>query len=229
MLKAAIGCLRACISYATPMTCAVAAGVALAANAGHAAYVAPALYYDSPTVVLAPGGSVDIGATMMVGSAGLTTDGYGVQTVTVSGVTVAFGGLDFAQQLDINSLFVGTTAYIFAQHAQFVPGSQGQLENLNLNPGSSFHVDLGRIVADPTLPAGNYTTDIGVTQECPLGICDLSPFDLPSFADAGTLTVDVANIPEPAGIAVPALGVLLGLALIRRTPSLSWRGRAGTK
>ena len=229
MLKAAIGRLRACISYATPMTCAIAAGMALAAHAGHAAYVAPALSYDSPTVLLAPGGSVDIGSTLMVGSTGLTTDGSGVQTVTVGGVTMAFGGLDFAQQLDVNSLFIGAPAYNFAQHTQFVPGSQGQLENLNLNPGSSFHLDLGRIVADPTLPAGSYTTDIGVNQECPLGICDLSPFDPPSFADAGTLTVDVANIPEPAGIAVPALGVLLGLALVRRTPSLSWRGRAGTK
>lgn len=170
----------------------------------------PGLSYDSATVRLTPGGSVDIGATLTVGSFGLTTDGSGIQTVSNGGITMIFGRLDFVQQLDINSLFYGTPAFLFSQNTEFVPGSHSQLENLNLDPGSSLHLDLGHIVADSALPAGSYTTDIGIDQECSGYICDISPFDPPSFADAGALSVDVAAIPEPPGIALLFAG-LLGL------------------
>lgn len=172
------------------------------------------LSYDRAIVSLTPGGVVDIGATLTVGSFSLTTDSSGDQIASTGGIIIDFGRLDFVQQLDVDSLFYGTPAFFFSQHTEFVPGNHGQLENLNLDPGSSLHLDLGHIVADAGLPAGIYTTDIGVNQECSVTICDISPFDPPSFADGGTLTIDVAPIPEPRGIALLFLG-LLGVVALR--------------
>jgi hypothetical protein len=171
----------------------------------------PELSYDHAIVELAPGASVDIGATLTIGSSGLTTDGSGDQIASFGGITFVFGRLDFIEQWDLNSFIYGTPAFFFSQHTEFVPGSHSQLENLNLDAFSTLHLDLGHIVADSALPAGIYTTDIGINQECGGifgGVCDLSPFDPPSFADAGTLSVDVAAIPEPPGIALLFLGLL---------------------
>jgi hypothetical protein len=154
---------------------------------------------------------VDIGATLTVGSFGLTTDSSGIQIASAGGTIIYFGRLDFVQPLDLT--FYGTPASFFSQHTEFVPGNHSQLENLNLDPRSSLHLDLGYIVADAGLPAGSYTTDIGINQECSADDCDLSPFAPPSFADAGTLSVNVAAIPEPRGIALLFLGVLGVFAL----------------
>ena len=105
-------------------------------NAAAAAFVPPVLTYDDPVVQLAPGQSVDIGATLNVGSAGLMTDQDGTEFVSVPGFVTYFGTLNFIQPLDLNGFFAGTPAYLFAIHTSFVPGDHSQLENLNLAPGS---------------------------------------------------------------------------------------------
>ena len=216
MLQHAVRCIRRSQTRTALVIGILIAKWAVPAYAAPDLFEPPGLSYDRAIVELTPGASVDISATLTVGSFGLTTDGSGDQAVNVNGITFVFGRLDFIEQLDPNSLFYGTPASFFSRYTEFVPGSHSQLENLNLDPFSSLHLDLGHIVDDSALPAGSYTTDIGINQECGGifgGVCDISPFGPPSFADAGTLSVYVTAIPEPPGIALLLLGLLGVLAL----------------
>ena len=162
---------------------------------------APTLTYDSPILAATPGSTVLIGATLSLAP----TDNP-IHTGSA---------LSLGQPEDINAFFVGTPAYYFAQNSSWTPPAEDPLADLNVPAGSSVHLDLGSIVLGTALPTGDYTTDIGIYYACTTGFCLASPFFTPSFADAGLLTIDVTEAPEPATLLLLIAG-LLGLATIRR-------------
>ena len=162
---------------------------------------APTLTYNSPIVAATPGSTVLIGAILSLAP----TDNP-IHTGS---------GLSLGQREDINAFFVGTPAYYFAQNSSWTPPAEDPLADLNVPAGSSVHLDFGSIVLGTALPPGDYTTDIGIYYACTTDFCLASPFFTPSFADAGLLTIDVTEAPEPATLLLLTAG-LLWLATIRR-------------
>jgi hypothetical protein len=184
--------------------------IALWTSAAHAALI---LTYDAPTLQLAPGQSIQIGATLAStsDSSVLTTDSSGVQTVAedfTSTFTVGVQGQPFF------ILQGGPLTPYLAQHSHFVVSVPNPMADLNIAAGSFNHLILGTLTIDPTAPAGLYTgpygIDVGIYEAlsfpCP-GVC-FTNLDLfaPPTIDAGILSVNVTGVPEPASLA------LLGIA-----------------
>ena len=96
---------------------------------------------------------------------------------------------------------------VFTNNSVWTAPAVNPVANLTVEPGMSVDLELGTITLGPDLPAGTYTTDIGVYNQC-TAFCFFFPFALPTYADAGPLTI-VISAPEPAS------GVLLlsGMAM----------------
>jgi hypothetical protein len=165
------------------------------------------LIYDSTNLQLSPGGSVQIGATLTT-SVEIHTDEDGTW-----GSLPLFVG----QYLPVDAMFSGSAASLLHEFTTFVVTSPNPLANLDMPSASSVHLKLGTLFADPLLPVGLYTTNIGIySPECflPLpfpggtGECNVTPNELPNFANAGDLTLRVSAIPEPSSV------VFFGTALI---------------
>ncbi|HTW26509.1 MAG TPA: hypothetical protein VME92_05240 [Acetobacteraceae bacterium] len=199
-------------SLCRPRRCTAAVAIAIIATSFSIAAVTPAaalpsLTYDAPVITAAAGSTVALGATLgiPVGDPGLTTDAFGSD-----GATLVLG-----QPLDIEGTFFGTPAYLFRQDTQWQAPAQNPLANLSVPSGGSVHLDLGQLVIGADLPAGDYTTDIGVYVQCQL-TCVANPFMPPNFADAGLLTIRVTAVPEPSPLVPLALASGTVLLAIRR-------------
>ena len=176
------------------------------------------LTYDSPTLQLAPGQSIQIGATLANtgDSLALITDSSGVQTIA-EGFTSRFTvGVKEELFLVVEG---GSPNPYLPQHSQFVVNVPNPMADLNIAAGSSRHLILGTLIIDPTAPAGlywgAYGMDIGIYEAqsfpCP-GVCltNVDAFAPPTI-DAGILAVSVTAVPEPGtlallGIAVAGMG-----------------------
>lgn len=167
---------------------------------------ATTLTYDTPSLQITAGQSITVGATLTLdpGDVALVTDGFGFPIVVY-------------QQNFLDGMFFGTPDYFFEQNTNFT-AALDTLANLNVQAGDSVHLVLGTIATLGSLPVGIYTTDIGINDIC-TGTCFVSPFFPPSYADAGPLTITVAQapdpVPEPATLPL-LLGALSGLTLLRR-------------
>jgi hypothetical protein len=196
------------------------------------------LAYDNPVLNVAPGGSVEIGATLTVeAGSGLTLN------TDANGMWGAIVGLFPMQGAAINIAVCSTSAickaeFPFQMNSIFTPTSPNPLGNLFVPEGQSVHLDLGTIAIDTTMAPGTYTTDIGIGESFDFegggGICSCSQMVsayAPPDIDAGPLTIVVGNddpvtfsaadrIPEP-----PATGLLamafIGLAIARRKSRLA--------
>jgi hypothetical protein len=184
--------------------------VALWTSAVHADLV---LTYDSPTLQLAPGQSIEIGATLAntSDSSVLTTDSGGVQAVAEGFTSTFTVGLQGQLFFIVEG---GPASPYLAQHSHFVVSVPNPMADLNIAAGSFSHLTLGTLTIDPTAPAGLYTgpygIDVGIYEvlsfPCP-GVC-FTNLDLfaPPTIDAGILAVTVSTVPESATLA------LLGIA-----------------
>ena len=203
------------LSMKTAFSSLAAGLVALWTSAARADLI---LTYDSPTLQLAPGQSIQIGATLANtgDSLALTTDSSGVQTIA-EGFTSRFTvGVQGELFLVVEG---GSPNPYLAQHSQFVVNVPNPMADLNIAAGSSSHLILGTLTIDPTAPAGlyggAYGMDVGIyeTQSFPCpGVCltNVDAFAPPTI-DAGILAVNVTAAPEPAtlallGIAVAGMG-----------------------
>ena len=145
----------------------------------------------------------------------LTTDGSGVQ------YSNGFESLALSVwQTQIGGVFFGSPDYYFSQDASFTAAAPNPLANLNVPADGSVHLVLGVISTLASLPTGSYTTDVGINNACVIGTCFVSPFFAPSYADAGSLTINVvsqalSSVPEPASIMLLP-GALAGLVFLRR-------------
>jgi len=169
------------------------------------------LNYDSPVLDVAPGGSVEVRATLTAAPGFvLDTDANGVQLPANPFVETSYAPY---QQLLLSDLFG------FSLHSAFVSKTPNPLGNLQLAGGASVDLDLGTLSVDSVLAPGSYTTDIGVKEDiqfldCGVCITNANPFMPPSI-DAGPLTIDVVAVPEPSTIAL--LGAtLIAFGFIRR-------------
>jgi hypothetical protein len=210
--------------------------VTLWTGAAHAALI---LTYDSPTLQLAPGQSVQIGATLANtgDSFVLTTDSSGVQT-DAEGFTSTF-----TVGVQDQFFFIvegGPPTPYLAQHSQFVVGVPYPMADLNIAAGSFSHLILGTLTINTTSPAGLYTgpygIDVGIYEAVSLpcsGVCftNSDPFAPPTI-DAGILSVNVTAIPEPATLSLLGLA-LAGIGFARRRKAnraiLSIRAQAPAK
>jgi hypothetical protein len=154
--------------------------------------------YDSPVIQLKAGSSVLIGGTLSVVDDGGPFSA-GLVTGNPSSLYVFY---DFLGLMALNDYATITTA------------DESVLENLNLLPGSSMHIDLATIDTYAFMPAGAYTINIGISEECGPGFCMID-FTRPNVANAGPLTLEVAAVPAPATLALMGLG-LLGFVAQRR-------------
>jgi len=170
------------------------------------------LTYDSPTLQLAPGQSIQIGATLTntSGSGVFTTDGNGVQTFAPFFESTFTVG----EQYQVPILIFGQPDPYLVHYSHFVVNAQNPMADLNIADGSSSHLVLGTLTIDPATPAGfftgSYGVDIGIyeAQSFPCsGVCTtlFNPFAPPTI-DAGILSVNVASIPEPSTLALIGLG-----------------------
>jgi hypothetical protein len=192
------------------------------------------LTYDSPTVTVAPGGSVDIGATLTVSNAfgPLNTDASGSFSDPSSTTTLSVAASDLVTCVQ------NCTSVAMAFGLPFV-STPNPLANLHVAAGSSVHIDLGTLTLSlfgEPLPGGVYQTDVGIDETVNVDMGDMicgcftmvTPFAAPDI-DAGPLTIDIGNpivtnfalgpdavtVPEPAGLGIFAVA-LAALAMIRR-------------
>jgi hypothetical protein len=184
--------------------------VALSTGSAHASLI---LAYDSPTLQLASGQSIQIGATLTnTSSSGVfTTDGNGIQTIA----PLFESTFTVGEQYTLLVIIVGQPDPSLAHYSQFVVNVPNPMANLNIVAGSSSHLILGTLTIDPTTPAGLFTglygIDIGIyeAQSFPCtGVCTVNgdPFAPPTI-DAGTLSVNVTSVPEPSTFALISLVV----------------------
>jgi len=198
--------------------------VALWTSAAHADLI---LSYDSPTLQLAPGQSVDIGATLanMNGPFALTTDSSGVQTIA-EGFTSRFT-VRVQEQLFISAEGAPPNPYL-AQHSQFVVSQPNPMAELDIAAGSSRHLILGTLTIDPTAPAGLYTgpygIDVGIYEASSFpcsGVCVINvELFAPPTIDAGILAVNVTAAAHEPGILALFGIAAVGIRFVkRRRPS----------
>lgn len=179
------------------------------------ARAASTLTYDHPVLNGIPGNTLPVGGTL-TSDGPIITDENGANVIHLpDGSSFVGYQLLLGQPLDIDSFLFGSPAYFFALNTTWTPPTENPLANLDIPSGDPVHLDLGSIILGSALPSGTYTTDIGVYSACVFSICDGNPFELPNFADAGLLTINVAGVPEPPSLLLMAAG-LLALGAARR-------------
>ena len=197
-------------------TAAVSVILALATTAAHAT---PNLTYDTPVITAAPGQTVTIFATFSLGTtdAAITTDASGV--VQLGYAYGALNYLIFPYEQQFTLFFPGS---IFQSDSFWQPSLPNPLANISLRPGQSIDLDLGTLTLSADLPAGTYTTDIGVAEGCPAPypgstISCQRNYNAPPDYNAGPLTFRV-GVPEPATLPTLIVGAV-AIALVRRRKS----------
>ena len=178
------------------------------------AHAYPTLSYDSPVIEAAPAEVIPITAVLTLGPSdgAISTDMIGASYADFGEGFLRLVSLIYVNQVDgfgfyINGVFEGTPGGPFPG-SLWTPPAINPLGNLVLNPGQSIDLNLGTITLDSTIPAGTYSTDIGIYNGCLYTCRAFGPGQLPDYADAGLLTITV--VPEPAS----AMLMLTGLAAL---------------